>query len=156
MGHVGTEEGHFDDGKGARWGVGVGRMIVSSGHFVKLLGQSVNVSLELVKFVVSSYSVDVHGFLRGWFITAKLEGPVRTRFVHCEVHCLFKIHDFPPYNLPREVVTLYSFLENFPRVFSECLDWRDCKKTSAATVCSLSAKFGMFSSFLWCVLRHCS
>ena len=81
-----TEREHAEGG----W---VGRMIVSSGHFVKLLVQSVNVSLELVKFVVSSYSVDVHGFLRCWFITAKLEGPVRTRFVHCEVHWLFKIHD---------------------------------------------------------------
>ena len=43
----------------------VGRLIGSSGHFVKLLGQSVNVSLESVKFVISPYGVNVHGFLVG-------------------------------------------------------------------------------------------
>ena len=92
---------------------GIGRMVGSSGHSVKLLSQSVHVSPELVKFVISPYCVNVHGFLGGWSVSAKLKGPVRASFVHSEVYCLFEVCKFLSDNLPREVVTLYALLKDF-------------------------------------------
>ena len=87
-------------------------MVGSSGHSVKLLSQSVHVSLELVKLGISPYGVNVHGFLGGWSVSAKLKGPVRASFVHSEVYCLFEVCKFLSDNLPREVVTFNAFLED--------------------------------------------
>ena len=66
MGPVGNEDALRTEGSTR----GIGRMVGSSGHSVKLLSQSVNVSLELVKLGISPYGVNVHGFLGGWFVSA--------------------------------------------------------------------------------------